>query len=156
MSIDDYRVGRGLMAQDDDADVVGERPERLVELAEQALGVRFPPSYRAFVRELGAGDAGGEEFYGVIDDDFESSAVPDGVWLTLRHRETSGLPDHLVTVATTGDGSYYVVDASGDGRFEGPVVIWTPGLSSADDDLERVADSFGEFFRRILEQSVGG
>jgi hypothetical protein len=60
------------MDRDDDADVVGERPEALVDPAEQTLGLRFPPSYRAFVRELGAGDAGGEEFYGVIDD-FENS-----------------------------------------------------------------------------------
>ncbi len=32
MSIDDYRVGRGLLGRDDDADFVGARPEALIDL----------------------------------------------------------------------------------------------------------------------------
>lgn len=37
---------------------IGERPERLVEAAEVALGFALSLSYRLFVRELGAGSVG--------------------------------------------------------------------------------------------------
>ena len=67
---------------------MGPRPEELVAAAERALGLEFPPGYREFVLDLGAGDVGGEEFFGVVDDGFEDSAIPDGVWLTLRERGT--------------------------------------------------------------------
>jgi len=59
MSLADYEAARELVVQ-----------------AEEALGSRFPHSYRSFVGELGAGDIAGEEFYGVIDDNFDSSGVP--------------------------------------------------------------------------------
>jgi antitoxin YobK len=49
---------------------VGERGERLVSLAEETLGVSFPPSYRSFVRRFGAGNIAAEEIYGVVSDDF--------------------------------------------------------------------------------------
>ncbi|KAF0804037.1 cell wall assembly/cell proliferation coordinating protein, KNR4-like protein [Alcanivorax xiamenensis] len=58
---------------------VGPPEERLIELAEKALGQVFPPSYRRFTLELGAGNFGAVEIYGVIDDDFENSSIPDGV-----------------------------------------------------------------------------
>lgn len=38
---------------------VGGRDEMLVAEAERALGVEFPPSYRRFLEELGAGSFGG-------------------------------------------------------------------------------------------------
>ncbi len=158
MSLDDYRIALAEVEQQGDAaDFVGERPEGLIAEAEAALDVRFPPSYRAFVRDLGAGDIGGHEFFGVIDDEFEHSAVPNGIWLTLQERTDSDLPRSLVLVYATGDGSYYALDVGAGqdpGAEESPVVVWTPGLSTSDQDPEVVASSFGEFFRRTVEASV--
>ena len=47
---------------------VGRRDPQLVYEAELALGLTFPPTYRRFLLELGAGGFAGEEFYGVITD----------------------------------------------------------------------------------------
>lgn len=69
---------------------VGERSEDLVSSAEEALGFSLPEGYRLFVRELGAGNVGAEEVYGVTSADFVDSAVPNGVWLTLDVREAWG------------------------------------------------------------------
>ena len=156
MSIEDYRAARELVERHDDlADFVGERPEELVARAEEALGVRFSPTYRSFATELGAGDIAGEEFYGVIDDDFESSAVPNGIWLTLRERTDSGLPPELVVVYTDFDGTYYALDTSRqDGSGEHPVVLWDPGVSEPGDELEAVAGDFGEFLRTRIEEGL--
>jgi len=101
--------------------------------------------YRRFVLDLGAGDVGGEEFFGVIDDGFEDAAIPDGVWLTLREREDSGLPGDLVLVHAPGDGAYHAVEPGG------AVVRWVPG----DGSPEPVAASFGEFLRDTVQGALG-
>jgi antitoxin YobK len=117
LSLEDYREAASLIAAySDEADFDGERPAELVERAEAALGVRFPPSYRAFVRELGVGHIAGEEFYGITGDEFVDSSIPNGIWLTLREREDSGLPEHLVIVYEDGEGDYYALDTSEGGN----------------------------------------
>lgn len=67
------------------------------------------------------------EDYGVIDDDFESSAVPNGIWLTLQERTDSG---------------------------EHPVVRWDPGVSEPDDELEVVAADFGTLLKTRIEEGL--
>ena len=52
----ELEVGLRLVAQHPDASFfIGSRDEELVKAAEAALGLAFPPTYRRFVRELGAG-----------------------------------------------------------------------------------------------------
>jgi hypothetical protein len=130
-------------------DFEGGKPASLVEAAERALGVIFPPSYREFLLSFGCGDVAGHEFYGVINSDFINSGVPDAVWLTLRERVDSDLPSRLVIVGVQGDGAYYALDC---GRIsedkECPVVIWWPGASEEAyiDNAEVLATDFGVFF----------
>ncbi|HYI35197.1 MAG TPA: SMI1/KNR4 family protein [Thermoleophilaceae bacterium] len=145
MSDAGYRAARELIDGAEDADFVGPRPEELVAAAERALGLEFPPDYRRFVLDLGAGDVGGEEFFGVVDDDFEDAAIPDGVWLTLRERQDSGLPGDLILVHAPGDGSYHAIEPGG------IVVRWVPGEARRD----LVASGFGEFLRRTVEDALG-
>lgn len=133
------------------ADFDGVKPEGLLAKAEQALGLTFPPTYRAFLGKLGCGDIGGAEFYGVIKDDFENSSVPDAIWLTLDERKSSSIPSSYIVVGSTGDGGYYVIDcstSSNDG--ENPVVEWWPGL----DQQKPVAGDYGEFFLRSIREAV--
>jgi hypothetical protein len=105
MALADYEIAAALIRSHPDlADFAGPRDEELVRAAEEALGVRFPPSYRRFLREYGAGSFGGQEIYGVIDADFESSGVPDAVWNTLGLRHDGDIPPDLVVVYATGDG----------------------------------------------------
>ncbi len=139
----------------DEADFAGPRPQELIEQAEAALGVRLPPSYRAFVQELGAGDIGGEEFYGLTSADFESSSVPNGIWVTLQERDDSELPESLIVVYSVGEGTLYALDTSQAGDDgEAPVVAWAPGASAPGGGLETVAPDFGAFFRETVERAV--
>lgn len=156
MSLDDYRAAAAAISEHaDSARFRGERPAELVERAEAALGVRFPPSYRAFVGELGAGHIAGEEFYGVTDDEFVDSSVPNGIWLTLREREDSGLPEPLVIVYEDGDGGLYAIDTSRPGAGgEHPVVRWVPGVSQPGDELETMAGDFGSLFRETVREGL--
>lgn len=134
---------------------VGKRALTTVAKAENALGVIFPPTYRRFLTELGAGDIGGEEFYGITRTEFTDASVPNGVWLTLEERKT-GLPEPLVVVYATGDGTWFAIDTSArDDTGEAPIVAWTPGLSKPDEPLEKVSPDFGEFFFTRIRDALG-
>lgn len=155
MSMDDLEQGLRLVAEHGDRSrFVGPRDPELVDSAEAALGVRLPPSYRRFVSELGAGSIAGEEFYGVIGEDWTASP-PDAVGLTLKDRDNGDLPSHYVTVGDTDEGERYVLDtseSSGDG--ENPVYIVVPGVDPEDAPPERVADDFGAFFKDRLFEAL--
>ncbi len=155
MSMQDLDSGFDLVDEySEEADFEGAKSPNLVARAEQALGLDFPPTYRRFLLELGCGDIAGEEFFGIIGDDFVNSSVPNGIWATLTERNT-GLPPALVVVGAVGDGSLFALDTSTrDANRECPVVVWRAGQQGMG-TLERVAEDFGEFFRRSIEQAVG-
>ena len=132
----------------------GPKSSELVEKAEVALGLRFPRSYRDFVTKLGCGSIGGYEVYGITTDNFERASVPNGIWLTLEERESSGLPDHLIIVYGLGDGTYYALDTSQtDENGECPIVAWPVGGTS-DTTLEIIADDFGAFILSIVRRAL--
>ncbi len=154
MGMADLHRGLRVVAGSEMAFFAGRREDSLVAAAEAALGVTLPPTYRKFVVELGAGDIGGHEFYGVTTSDFQTSSIPNGIWLTLEERKTSDLPSHLLIVADTGTGGYYVLDTSSpDERGECPVIEWKY-QDSKDEGVEVVAPDFGLFFWEALQQAL--
>lgn len=129
----------------------GRKSQELVHAAEAALGVLFPPTYRAFLIEVGCGDIAGAEFFGIIDDDFENSSVPDAIWLTLDERRVSDLPRNLIIVYDLGEGTYYALDTikrHKDGECH--VVAWVPGIMD-NQGLDVVAEDFGELFLNTVK-----
>lgn len=151
MSIEDYVRAKELIAQAGGGDFEGAKPEILVAKAEAALGVRFPPSYRRFLLELGCGHIEGVEVFGLIDDNFEASSIPNGVWLTLSERRAMGLNTAYVIVGESGDGAYYALDTSAlDASRENPVVK----LSMSGAREEKVADSFGSYLPGAISADI--
>jgi hypothetical protein len=51
----------------------------------------------------------------------DTSSVPDAIWLTLDERRGFGLPRHLVIVADTGMGGFYVCECRPRPWFESGV-----------------------------------
>ena len=150
MSMADYERAKVIIsANRAKASFVGPRTEELILKAESALALRFPETYRQFLLDYGAGNFGPAEFYGVIDEDWQDSTVPDGVWYTLRERRQSGTPADLIVVGDTGTGDLYVVDVS---EENGPVYVVDPGRSMA--SRERVAFDFGQFFLQRIQQLI--
>lgn len=152
MSMKDLEEAFELIEHNDDqADFDGPKPDNLLNKAEQTLGLPFPPTYRAFLSRLGCGDIAGAEFYGVIKDNFENSAVPDAVWLTLRQRLIGQAPSSLIIIGSTGNGGYYALDSSVSIGGENPVVEWWPGPKKQ----SSIAKDFGEFFLRSIREALG-
>ncbi|TLX17156.1 SMI1/KNR4 family protein [Rhizobium sp. MHM7A] len=104
--------------------------------AEHRLGLTFPADLKAFYTQFGGGGVGGIDIAGL--------AFPEGnvVGVTLEGRE-GGLHEKLLVLESTGDGGFYTLDLRSDD--EQPVRVWAPGASDSVDDLEPVAENFGEF-----------
>jgi len=151
MSLEKYRRARELITKAGGGDFAGPRPEALVARAEAALGLRFPPSYRQFLLELGCGNVAGFEVYGVIDEDFANSSVPDAIWLTLEERRTNGLDPRFIVIGALGDGTFDCLDTAHlDRTGEAPVVQ----VSAEGDNPVRIADSFGEYFLAEVQDAL--
>ena len=146
MSFQDLEKALKLI-EDNGGDFAGKKSDDLIAKAEQALVLKFPPSYKQFLNKLGCGGIEGSEIFGVIDENFEKAGIPDGIWLTLDERK-SGLPEYFVVVSEVGDGAYYVLDTSQvDVDGECPVVTYEINGSS-----EKVADDFGSFLLSELQE----
>ena len=151
MSMRDYEKALELIEGNDEAYFSGPKPEELVRKAEATLGLKFPPTYRRFLREFGCGGFASEEFYGITRDNFETGSVPNGIWFTLAERREFDLPHNFILINSLGEGSEYAIDTSrvGDDE-ENPVVILAIGYEVFED----VAPSFGTFFYEQIEKEV--
>jgi len=148
MPMADYERAVALIEEnEDEADFAGPRPPELIERAEQAADVRFPPTYRRFLSEYGAGNLGSTEVYGVIDDDFENSSVPDAIW----HNLTSPR-EGLFSFYAVGEGTEFCLDTTRttpDGEM--PVVAIDPSAEAR----EEVAPDFGSAFLMLVQEELG-
>jgi SMI1-KNR4 cell-wall len=149
--MEDYERAAALIQENEaDADFAGSRSPELIDLAEQAVGHQFPPTYRRFLREYGAGDIAGVEIYGLIDGDFENSGIPDAVWHNLTARR-EGHGEGLFSFYASGDGLEFCLDTSHvapDGEM--PVV----GVYLSGDEREEIASDFGAAFVMLLEDAL--
>jgi SMI1-KNR4 cell-wall len=152
VSMDDYECAVALIDKHGEAaDFAGPRPPGLIDRAERAVDVLFPPTYRRFLVEYGAGSIGGTEIYGVIDADFENSSIPDAVWHNLTMRR-DGYGEGLFSFHAVGDGEEYCLDTSRlrpDGEM--PVV----GVYVGSDERREIAADFGRAFLMLLREELG-
>lgn len=153
MSMADLERALALMAtRPEPAAFVGARAELVVLTAERRLGLRLPPTYRRFLLQLGAGNFGSAEIYGVIDIDLERSSAPDAVWVTLLARERSGLPADLVVIGIAGDEVTCLrVLAKAE---EGPVIVINTG-PGPEAGTRTLAPDFGAHLLSRVERELG-
>jgi SMI1-KNR4 cell-wall len=135
-----------------DAHTAGPKGDVLIRHAETFLGVTFPPSYREFLKRWGALGFGPEEIYGITGENFETAAVPNGIWFTAQERTRYGLPSSLVVVVNDNGDQYFCIDTarrSADG--ESPVVVWDVSSGSI---LGTKSASFGDFLLTRLQEAA--
>ena len=133
--------------------MAGPASEAMILEAEKALGVRFSPSYRAFLEEIGAALGPGYELFGLapaVPDD-ETPLWTDVVATTRQTRQaTRGLIPHEYVVISDDGGDYtFYLDTSGGAGQEHPVVVLGPGA-----DGVVVAADFAEFVVRSATGTI--
>jgi len=123
--------------------IAGGASELAICQAESTLGVRFPPSYRAFLALYGAGFwTGGCEIAGLFDQ--PDTSVPPYwrnvvTWNLRQRRGPHGLPPHYVAISHDGMEATFLLD-TGRPELESPVVVFGPGW-----DFLVIAPDFNTF-----------
>jgi hypothetical protein len=146
-----YKKACQLLEQAGGGGFAGPKTESLVAKAENALDVKFPPTYRQFLLELGCGGIDALEIYGLINDNFEKSSVPNGIWVTLQMRKSINLKHSYVIIGDGGDGSQYAID-TGNINHQGECPILHLSIDGEENVI--VADSFGTYLLDSIKAVV--
>ncbi|MBF0658501.1 SMI1/KNR4 family protein [Psychrobacter sp. NG25] len=138
----------------DDAYFVGPKSENLILDVEKVLDLILPTDFLTFVKKYGAGSILGNEFYGVIDDNFYDSSIPNFAWLTLQSREEYCLPKKFAVVAESVEGNYIILDCSSYDEETNLVLEWIPSLPIEMQEMNVVAKSYAQFLFETLQESL--
>jgi antitoxin YobK len=133
----------------EDIDVGTSTDDLCVASAEKYLGIKFPPSYKDFLREFGFLGIP-NEIYGIVGSDFENSGIPDAIWYTAVQRKDIELPHNLLLVREDDGVSDFCIDTSViDDHGESPIVVWDVPSSKI---VMKKANSFSEFLVSCIEE----
>lgn len=116
-----------------------------IEKAEKKLKVVFPESYKAFLKEFGAGDIGGEIIFGIVKNKRKDQDINMVKITKMEHQYK--MPKHMVVIYyNESNNNLYCLDTSRMNNNECPVVSVPEDYT----DIKIVANSFGEFFYQML------
>lgn len=161
------RVRRRLKEHESPCEIAGPAPESAISAAEAALGCRFPPSYRTFLRTFGRiaipphlGIV--HDFVGVAPAQVEAEAsgagpaeavdaakASDVVRRTLQARVERKLADHLVVVGLGAQHQeWFCLDVSKPSSTgEYPVVLFDAKDNALD---QQFYDDFGQMLAEVM------
>lgn len=156
MSVETYQKAKQIIHDNEDlADFIGGRSNELIKLAEEKLGVKFTGLYLDYLQTFGVGNFGAQEIYGIINDNFENSSVPDAIWYTLTERKEINLPNNLLVIYDTGSDELFCLDFNQlDEKGEPKVVSFVPGIDLESQSYEVIANDFGDFLLDLVMQEV--
>lgn len=137
---------------EDLADFDGPVSELQVCSAEEALGVKFPESYRKFLLQYGCGDIAGVEFFGICRGG--DIAAPSVVFMTKSMRDSTNLPRHLIYVCDSGSDWQYMIDTSQANGNEAPIIEWYGGQAENKQDCRPKYSSFSSFFVDMVRSAA--
>lgn len=156
MSIESYQKAKKIIQSNEDlADFIGGRTNELIKLAEEKLSIKFTGLYLDYLQTFGAGNFGTQEIYGIINDNFENSSVPDAIWYTLTERKEINLSKNLLVIYHTGSDELFCLDFNQlDEKGEPKVVSYVPGIELERQIYDIIANDFGDFLLDLIMQEV--
>lgn len=156
MSGKTYKKAKKLISEHEDmADVSGEKSISYIEKAERVTGLKFSSLYSDFLKEFGYLGFGSQEVYGIVNDDYVNSSIPDGIWYTLQLREDVNLPSNFLAIYYDGMEEVYCLDFNNvDKNGEPKVVAIDMGYDLDHQEIEVVAEDFGDFLLELVELEI--
>lgn len=155
MSVETYQKAKQIIQINGDmAEFIGGQTNELIKLAEEELGMKFTGLYLDYLQTFGAGNFGAQEIYGIINDNFENSSVPDAIWYTLTERKEMNLPNNLLVIYDTGSEELFCLDFNQLNGKEPRVVPFVPGIELEKQRYDVIANDFGDFLLDLVMQEV--
>ena len=125
--------------------------EESIAACEAELGVRFPRSYRCFLRTFSYANWP-VYIYGVAE-----GVIPGLLVVSNTHFERSeaepSLPAHLIPISPDGWGNHYCLDTAHPEGDECPVVFWDHEAGE-EQTPERTDASFAAWLERMLDEET--
>ena len=128
--------------------------------AEAFLNIKFPTTYKKFLKRYGYGGVGSLEIYGLTKEEiFEGQEIPfyaspNIMWTVLQYHRDFKHPLHLLIIYELGEGTKYCLDLSQMKSDECPVVVWPIFGYENNPKLEILAQDFGDFLLEMVEDRI--
>jgi|688.fasta_scaffold30056_12 hypothetical protein len=133
----------------------GHYSDEEVESAEKILNIKFPKSYREFLKKYGNVDVGSLSVMGLSRYNYQNSGYGGLVSCTLSDRQNFSQPNHIISLYDIGEGTTYALDLSQmNENNECPVVYWPIGGYEMTPILEVVAPDFGTWFLDMVKERI--
>lgn len=150
MTLFDSLVERNM----DDSFFFGPVTDDEITRAENLLSVRFPDSYRYFLKKYGVGNYADVELYGIIHNSVPGDSAPCAVWFTLEERKNPEFPPDFVVLYASGYGPLYCLATSETVEGDCPVREWNY-KKVARDESSLISEEFSQFvLNKAQERSV--
>lgn len=122
----EYKELKEQIAALDDADINGSHSDHEIFLAEKALNVSLPSSFKFYLKEWGNISFGHVEFLGLTNTkDFSKSGYPNFVWYNLLKRNENDFPEKFIIFQSINNEFFSCLDI--ENRFEDgecKIIIW--------------------------------
>lgn len=129
--------------------------DKRIDVAEELLGIRFPSSYREFLRRFGRVNYLSEEFFGLEQHLLDLNQT-SCVQYTLWERNSIDFPNSYIVIYNTGwEGEVFCLDTNKISKDnECPIVNWIGGMKQSEQPLEVIADTYIDFIVNYIERAV--
>lgn len=153
MSYQNYKEAMELAPKCKFYTTVGGRSEKEIRKSEEMLGIRFSKQCREFYANYGYLSFFGNEIFGIDPDSGELEG--NSVAYALNDRMEYGLPAEWIPLYSFDDGYMVYLDYSSlnaDGEPRVIVAIYDGAEYQVE---ETIAEDFGEFVLRLVEEQLG-
>lgn len=138
----------------DEPAFAGGASDEMIAVFEGSLGVKFPPSYRLFLKKFGALSFGGDTYYGITKSGLTAKAVPSVFFATKDARDLRDADSTMIVVKASGYGPIFSIDTSQLSPTGESPVVQTELCFKRDGVKTVLHDSFEEFFCDTVRTAI--
>ena len=132
----------------------GGKSNSVVVKAEELLDIKFSRQNTQYFSQYGFIEFFGNEFYGIVKDDFSGTYVGCAIEATLQDRKELNLPLQWVILYFFDDGYYGYLDYSQLNEEGEPPVIMAIYDGEKYVVTEKVAEDLGDFILQLVEEQL--
>ncbi|MCR5123133.1 MAG: SMI1/KNR4 family protein [Ruminococcus sp.] len=156
MSKQNFDKAIKLVKKCEDFDKGGKKSPKIIEKAEQLLGLKFSEQESEYLSKFGYIEFSGVELYGILNEDFEDDGEYEGCMVewTLHEREEGNIPEDWIALQFADDGGMIFLDHSDIDENGEPKVILAEDTGTGYKKTDLIADDFGNFLLGVVEEQL--